>query len=195
MSTIIAARFDAQEKAGKACAQLKDAGFMADEMSLFFVNPHGQHDIFPIGGDADVSPGAEDSGKGAIAGAGMGAVAGAVAGAATAPITGPIGPMIGAGVGAYTGSLAGALNQTDKKSDVDVMADETPLEEDELTERTSGVLVAVKVTGNKRQRAIDVFRQNNAKELEEAEGELKNGDWTDFDPRKAVRLLPEDTPG
>ncbi|WP_373186243.1 glycine zipper domain-containing protein [Halopseudomonas sp.] len=192
MSTIIAGRFETQEKAEKACASLQDAGFGKDEVSMFFVNPHGQHDIYPIGGDEPASPGAEKSGRGALVGGGIGAAAGVVLGVAASPIVGPIGALVGGGIGAYTGSLVGAMKQTDKDSEVNEMAEETPLEERQLTERHAGMHVAVKVTAETRKEAITVLHSHNAEALEEAEGELKDGEWVDFDPREAVKLLPED---
>lgn len=192
MSTIIAGRFETQEKAEKACASLRDAGFGKDQLSLFFVNPHGQHDIYPIGGDEPASPGSEDSGRGALAGGGVGAAAGVALGVAAAPVVGPVGAVVGGGIGAYTGSLVGAMNKTDKESEVDEMADNTPLEEEQLTERHAGMHVAVKVTDDNRKEAINALRLHGAEELEEAQGQLENGEWVDFDPREAVKLLPED---
>lgn len=192
MSTIIAGRFDTHEKAQEACASLQDAGFGQDAISLFFVNPHGQHDIYPIGGDEPASPGSEDSGRGALAGGGIGAAAGVAVGIAAAPVVGPVGAVVGAGIGAYTGSLVGAMKKTDKESEVGELADETPLKEEQLTERQAGMHVAVKVTGDNRQEAVTVLRGHGAQELEEAQGELQNGEWVNFDPREAVKLLPED---
>lgn len=194
MSTIIAGRFETQEAAEKACASLHDSGFGQDEISMFFVNPHGQHDIYPIGGDEPASPGAEKSGRGAVVGGGVGAAAGIAIGVAAAPVVGPIGAVVGGGIGGYTGSLVGAMKKTDKDSEVDEMADETPLKEEQLTERQSGMHVAVKVSGDNRSDAVSVLRRHQAAELEEAQGELTNGEWVDFDPREAVRLLPEDRP-
>ena len=104
---------------------------------------------------------------------------------------GPVAVLVAGGIGAYTGSLIGAMKKTDKDSEVDEMAEETPLKEDQLTERHAGMHVAVKVTGDNRKEAIMVLRRHGADELEEAQGELKSGEWVDFDPREAVKLLPE----
>jgi hypothetical protein len=192
MSTIIAGRFDTQEQAEKVCASLQDAGFEKDHISQFYVNPHGQHAIYPIGGDEQASPGSDDSGHGALVGGGIGAAAGVAAGIAAIPVVGPIGAVVGAGIGAYTGSLVGAMKETDKDSEVDEMVDETLLKEEQLTERRAGVHVAVKVAGDTRKEAIAVLRNHGGAELEEAEGELTQGEWVNFDPREAVKLLPED---
>ncbi|WP_339844420.1 glycine zipper domain-containing protein [uncultured Halopseudomonas sp.] len=194
MSTIIAGRFETQEAAEKVSASLQDTGFAPEQISLFYVNPHGQHDMYPIGGDEPASPGAEKSGRGAVLGGGVGAAAGAAIGLAAAPVVGPVGAVVGGGIGAYTGSLVGAMKETDKESEVDEMADETPLKEEQLTERESGVHVAVKVTADNRSVAINVLRKHQAAGLEEAQGELTDGEWVDFDPREAVKLLPEDQP-
>ncbi len=192
MSTIIAGRFDTQEQAEKVCASLQEAGFGKDHIAQFYVNPHGQHAIYPIGGDESASPGSEDSGHGALVGGGIGAAAGVAAGIAAVPVVGPIGAVVGAGIGAYTGSLVGAMKETDKDSKVDEMAKDTPLKEDQLSERHTGMHVAVKITADTRKEAIAVLRRHGGAELEEAEGELTNGKWVDFDPREAVKLLPED---
>lgn len=192
MDTIIAGRFETQEKAEKACAALQDGGFEKDHISLFFVNPHGQHDIYPIGGDEPTSPGAEKAGRGALVGGGIGAAVGVALGVAAAPVLGPVGAVVGGGIGAYTGSLVGAMEETSNESEVDKMAKETPLEKDHLTKRQSGMHVAVKVTDATRKHAIDLLRRHGAEDLEEEQGELRSGEWVDFDPRKAVQLLPDD---
>ena len=194
MSTIIAGRFDTQEQAAKVCASLQNAGFSGDHISQFYVNPHGQHAIYPIGGDESASPGSKDSGHGALVGGGIGAAAGVAAGIAAIPVVGPIGAVVGAGIGAYTGSLVGAMEKTDKDSEVDEIVEEAPPKEQQLTERHAGVHVAVKVTADNRSDAISVLRKHQAAGLEEAQGELTNGEWVDFDPREAVKLLPEDQP-
>lgn len=194
MSTIIAGRFDTQEQAEKVCASLQNAGFSGDHISQFYVNPHGQHAIYPIGGDESASPGSKDSGHGALVGGGIGAAAGVAAGIAAIPVVGPIGAVVGAGIGAYTGSLVGAMEKTDKDSEVDEIVEEAPPKKQQLTERHAGVHVAVKVTADNRSDAISVLRKHQAAGLEEAQGELTNGEWVDFDPREAVKLLPEDQP-
>ncbi|MFN3580682.1 MAG: hypothetical protein ACK4VV_09450, partial [Pseudomonas sp.] len=79
MNTIIAGRFETQDQGENALQALKQAGFGEDALSLFYVNPDGQHDIYPIGGDDDDSPGARDADKGAAAGGGVGAAVGAAA--------------------------------------------------------------------------------------------------------------------
>lgn len=185
MGQIIAGRFDVHEKAEYVHQALQDAGFEPTSVSTFFVNPHGQHGTYPVGGDESASPGAKDAGKGAWAGAGVGAAAGAVAGS----VAGPVGTLIGGGVGAYTGSLAGAVKSTGDASEVDEAASEADEPDSHFTERKSGVHVAVDVSNADAQKAIEVFRKHQAQDVEQAEGTLENGKWVDFDPIRAVRLV------
>src|SRR5262245_29194377 len=108
-ATIIAGRFEEEERAERALRALADAGFPEERRTCFFVNPPGHHDRFPIGGDQDESPGATEADRGALKGAGIGAAIGLGAGLAATPFAGPAAVPAGAGVGAYVGSLAGAL--------------------------------------------------------------------------------------
>ncbi len=186
MDHIIAGRFEIQGNAERAREVLQDDGFPIEDSALFYVNPHGQHSHFPIGGDESVSPGARESGKGALAGGGIGAVAGAAIGS----VAGPVGAAIGGGVGAYTGSLAGAMTKTDMETEAGDEAEEEPAKEP-LIDRRSGLHLAVKVNGAEQGRAVEILRACGAAELEIAEGEITDGEWVDFDPTKAVRLLPE----
>ena len=192
MSTIIAGLMPDQEHALEAIAALRDAGFADNRMTHFYVNPDGQHDIYPIGGDERASPGARESGKGAIAGGGIGAAIGAVAGIAATPVAGPLGVPIGAGIGAYTGSLMGAMKKTDKESEADEVIEEHPeVHKGDVTERKAGVHVAVQLdAGADAERAIRALRAHGALELEQAEGTIRNGSWEDFDPRAVVNVLP-----
>lgn len=183
MGQIIAGRFDTHENAERVYQALQEAGFEAASLSIFFVNPHGQHSTYPIGGDENASPGSEDADKGAWAGAGAGSVVGAAAGS----LAGPVGAVIGAGVGAYTGSLAGAVHSTTAASEADEAGKGEP--DDHFTERKSGVHLAVNVSDSNAQQAIDLLRKHLAQDIEQAEGNFENGDWVDFDPTVAVRLV------
>lgn len=196
MSTIIAARFEDQDHGEKVVSALREAGFSPEGISLFYVNPDGQHDIYPIGGDQKTSPGARDSGKGALAGGGIGAVVGAAAGVAATPVAGPLGIALGAGIGAYTGSLAGAMSKTDQSSEVDEAESKGELSEDEVREhkvieRQAGTYVAVRTgdTEARMERAADIFKVHGGVDVEHAEGELRDGHWTTFDPRAVVNLV------
>ena len=129
MSTLIAGRFSQQTQAENASAELLRSGFPLRDMSLFYVNPQGQHDTYPVGGDEDESPGTHKASTSAMQGAAGGVGVGTLIGAATIPVLGPAGPLLGAAVGAYTGSLVGALNNM-KKSDAhsDAVEDTQPAE-------------------------------------------------------------------
>ncbi|NLC02640.1 hypothetical protein SAMN05216578_108111 [Halopseudomonas formosensis] len=189
MHDIIAGRFELQDRADEALAALRQAGFAADALAAFYLNPHGQHDLYPIGGDDESSAGARHAGGGAARGGAIGATVGAIAGAATAPIIGPVGVAIGAGVGAYTGSLVGAVSSTDEESDVDEQTGQPSTQQPEVTEREPGVLVAVRVDGDTRESAVAVLRRYGALDLEHTTGDLRDGHWYDFDPHAVVRRI------
>ena len=57
MSLIVAGRFQTFDKAEQAASRLFSRGVLEDDVSLFYVNPPGQHAIFPTGGDVDVDLG------------------------------------------------------------------------------------------------------------------------------------------
>lgn len=196
MTTLIAGRFTQQDQAENASVQLMRSGFSAQDMSLFFVNPQGQHDLHPIGGDEDESAGTHHASTGAVAGAAGGVGVGALVGAATLPVLGPGGPLLGAAIGAYTGSLVGALNTMKKQEEQEELTGEAPARsEDEAGiaasedthPRKAGVVLAVAVaTPEQRASAIEILGAT-AQEIEEAEGELRNGQWVDFDPREPIK--------
>ena len=134
MSTIIAGGFDVLADAEAAVRRLEEAGVSRDDLCRFRINPAGEHNALPAGGDRDASPGAKKASGGAGKGADMGAAVGLVAGAAATPFLGPAGLVAGAGVGAYTGSLWGSLKEIDK---------ERPAGHDDV--RPAETLVAVNV--------------------------------------------------
>lgn len=189
MHTIIAGRFELQDQADAALTALRQAGFPREALAAFYLNPNGQHDIYPIGGDDESSPGARHAGVGAAKGGGVGAAVGAAAGVAATPLIGPVGIAIGAGIGAYTGSLVGAVSNTDKTSDVDEQTGRPSEAQPAVTERAPGVLVAVRVETQTRQHAIDTLRGTGAADIEQATGELSNGQWKDFDPHAVVQCV------
>ena len=197
MTTVIAGRFVQQDQAETASVQLMRSGFSAQDMSLFFVNPQGQHDMHPVGGDEDESPGTHHASGGAVAGAAGGVGVGVLVGAATLPVLGPGGPLLGAAVGAYTGSLVGALNTMKKNEEQQEMTGEAAENEDEAGAsandethpRKAGVVLAVAVASpEQRANAIEILGAT-AEEVEEAEGVLHNGQWVDFDPRGPIKLV------
>lgn len=48
MNTIIAGRFDEQTEVDQTVNDFHRAGFAAVQIATFFVNPPGQHDVFPV---------------------------------------------------------------------------------------------------------------------------------------------------
>jgi hypothetical protein len=180
MATIIAGRFAQQEQVELAFEQLEQAGFTDERISSFFVTPPGQHDRYPIGGDHDISTGAEHSPEGTALGLFAGGTAGAVAGMAATPLLGPVGLMAGALVGAHVGSLVGSLSKMDEVE-----------QETELV-RHAGLLLAVATQSDDEQtRVIELLRSCGAIDIERAEGSIADGDWTDFDPLIAPALVDQ----
>jgi hypothetical protein len=175
MTTIIAGRFEQQTEAETAAAALARAGFPTDQISVFYVNPAGQHDRTAIGGDRDQSPGAEGTGVADAAGIAAGGAIGAAVGAVTAPLTGPIGAVTGAFVGGHIGQLVGAMSATKD--------DGSGVEQNPIPVRQAGMLVAVAVgNADMQNKALDALRSVGAADLEVSEGSIVAGDWEDFDP-------------
>jgi hypothetical protein len=114
MSLIVAARFDSFPEAEEAGRQLFKKGFTENDVSIFFVNPAGQHARHPLGGDEDADSGAAKAHKGAIAGAALIAAVGAGIGAVAWMFSGiPAWSLvIFVAVGGYIGSLGGAMVAT-----------------------------------------------------------------------------------
>lgn len=191
MSTIIAGRFQQQEQAAQVLAALTNSGFSADEVTTFYVNPPGQHDLHAIGGDEKASPGARESGKGAAKGASVGGAVGLAAGIAALPVVGPAGLVAAAGVGAYTGSLGGAMESTDQQEVDENRTHPVSDRPVETIERKPGVLVAVRADESGSQNsAIEVLQSHGAEDIECASGTLSAGQWSDFDPLATVTLIP-----
>ena len=175
MSAIIAGRVALQTQVQKTIDELRRAGFPQDRIASFYVNPPGQHDIYPFGGDYEKSPGAEKTDKGAV----EGLLAGDAAGLVTLPVVGPIGPLVGAYIGALIGGLA-ETNEVEESS----APDGTP------PERKSGLLVAVAAGDPEHQRiAAATLNSAGATDIEIADGTIENNDWTDFDPLVPPKLL------
>jgi hypothetical protein len=195
MTPIIAGRFEQGADAERAAAALRNAGFAADDVTVFFVNPPGQHDTFPIGGDRDESPGAKHAEGGAAAGVAVGTAVGAGLGLAAAVVLGPAAVIAGAGAGAYAGSLAGALGDMKEKSSTvpDRAAAGGPVpppHKDIANVRRGGMMVAVRAGDfAKRVDAVNVLRSGGAEDIERADGTWAGGHWSDFDPLKPVLLV------
>jgi len=197
MTPIIAGRFEQTTDAEAAAAALHRGGFGADDVTVFFVNPAGQHAIYPIGGDRDASPGATHAQSGALKGAAVGSAVGAGVGLAASPLLGPAAIIAGAGAGAYAGSLVGALGDMEEKP-AEATADKQPLgpvaiadrPTDAAPVRCGGMFVAVRaVEFAKRVDAANILRTEGARDVERADGTWQGGKWVDFDPLKPPLLV------
>lgn len=190
MTLIIAARFPTFDAANGAAQRLMEAGVHEDALHVFYVNPPGAHDNYPVGGDQAVDPGTQGAprkalGTAAVLGA-LGAVAGGVVLAAFADSFIPI--IAGAGVGAYVGSLAGAMRGMDKRR----QNVQQPHGVDRTGEgRPAGVMLAVNATGERAQEIATVLVQAGGQEVERAQGRWSGGKWEDFDPLDAP--VPQNT--
>jgi hypothetical protein len=180
MAKLVTGRIDDADELQRTLEALAAAGFDRREYGAFYVGPAGQHDIFPIGGDAYRDAATEESAGGAATGAAMGGAAGLAIGAVAAaalPVAGIAAALAGAGVGAYVGSLMGAMSQT-RHADRSESTTEHPVEPQ------GGVRIAVNVERpGTEARAIDILRQSGAEEIAPAEGEWAEGEWKDYDPR------------
>ena len=177
MSVIVAGEFSTLEDAEVALQALRQAGVEEKDYCTFAVNPPGQHDRFPGGGDRDESPGATHAEEGSAQGAALGIAAGIAVGA----MGGPLGAAVGAGVGAYAGSFVGALG---------AMEDASPTARQV---RQAGVLVAVNAasTDATPDALARLLHESGAQPVERTEGRWIDGEWADFDPlRRLDPLFP-----
>lgn len=183
---IIAGRFPTQDDADHAVEELQRSGFARERISAFYVNPPGQHDTFPIGGDRAISPGAKETDKGVAAGAAGGAAVGAAAGT---PLFGPLGAAVGGLVGAHVGGLVGGVSQMKEKGETGEHGEDS---ENVEPVRRSGMLVAIAAVDQAQEElAVKVLRSLGADDPERAEGTIENGDWSDFNPLATPSLLQE----
>ena len=187
MSSIIAGRFQTFDQAEGAVQALINGNINRDDVSVFYVNPAGQHDAAPIVSDSDHADheaieNANDVVTGAAAG---GAIGLAVGIAAAVPVVGAAVAVTAMGVGAYTGSFAGNLNGVSEEG--------VPMP----APRRAGVLVAVRLESDQAsQQASIILRAEGGEDLEMADGVLRDGKWIDFDPVTPQRFIstPVDLP-
>ncbi|MGF7131073.1 hypothetical protein P3T40_002555 [Paraburkholderia sp. EB58] len=187
MSLIVAARFTTFPAAEAAAQRLFNSGFVEEDVTLFFVNPTGQHARYPIGGDTGTDAGATEAPKGAGKGVTIGAVVGAAVGVGiftlfSAPL---LVSVIAAGVGAYIGSLVGAMSHTREGGRLSRRT-----AQDGET-RDSGVLVAVHVSPGSQYDAGRILRDAGGTAIERATGRWQQGRWADFDPTRPPETIPE----
>ncbi|TDF64244.1 hypothetical protein [Cupriavidus sp. L7L] len=180
MTAIVAGRFDSFSTAESVASRLKARGFADQDLSLFYVNPPGQHAAYAVGGDHAADAGARKSGAGAIAGVVIGAAAGAAVGAMLVSALAAVPPVsilvlvIAVGLGAYLGSLAGALALA-RDGRRNPVTGQPPV-------RNAGVLLAAHVSSGDTAAVADLLRREGAKDVERADGQWVDGRWVDFDP-------------
>lgn len=189
MATIIAGRFTEQAQVTRAIDGMADAGISPDRMSHFYLNPPGQHDVYPVGGDRNDSPGAHEAGGGIATGATTGGIVGAAVGLTGAPVFGPLGPAVGALVGAHVGGLVGSLTQMKEKGIPEDSTATAGGHENEEIQRHSGMMLAVAIDAANHQEVIRLMKAYGATDIEQTEGTIANGDWPDFDPLSPLHLV------
>lgn len=180
VSSIIAGRFQTFAEAKGAAKALFNANVKRHDLSVFYVDPPGQHDVTPIGGDyINADPGARKSTKEAVqqaSASGAGLTVGIVE--VALPIVGTALAVVDAVVGAYNRSLAVGLRGAGDREHP------TP------PPRQAGVLAAACVEDDERtQRAVEILSAEGAKDVEIADGTSRDGEWKDFDPVATPRLI------
>lgn len=154
MATIIAGSLQLHTQAENAVKQLVNAGFSPDKVTSFFVNPPGQHALYPIGGD-EYSDTAKNSGKGT-------------------PFVEITETLLGV---MHHKKPSDHANDDEESKNSALRSDQTiPL-------RRAGMLVAVEVADQTLQdKAVTLLTQLGANNIEKAEGEIIDGEWHNFDP-------------
>lgn len=190
MTTIIAGTFQQQDHAQAAIAEILSAGFPAAQTTTFVINPPEQHDQNGLGGDTDESPGTHHAPGGATSDTVVGGAIGAGVGIATLPLPGPGAALAGVGVDADAGSLAGALANLHDATESERKGTGEDPERNEQPRRRSGILVAVCVSDSAQQAtAVRILRGEGGVDIEQAEGTISAGDWSDFNPLRPVMRI------
>ncbi|KVN02593.1 hypothetical protein [Burkholderia stagnalis] len=175
MAMIVAGRFTTFDDAQGSARCLYDRAFGQDDVSIFFLNPRGQHARFPIGGDEYADAAARPGGRGAMAGALRGLLAGGMVGLGVYALGWRDGlvPAIAALAGACVGVLGGALGGMRERAEEGA----GPLESGD-----GGVMLAAHVTEASAETAEAVLRASGATSIERVDGDWQDGRWCDFDP-------------
>jgi hypothetical protein len=175
MEQIIAGRFQSANDADAVAALLSQYIDTAD-ICIFYNGQPGQHDATAHSGEEDDDSGTQGAGKSSVATA----LAAGLAAGAIGAVGGPITALAAAGIGAYAGSLVGALHGMGNH-DVNPHAPE---------HRQAGMMLSVRIANPRNEnRIIDTLRAQGAADIERAQGEWRDGDWIDFDPLAAPRLI------
>lgn len=174
MEHIIAGRFETKTKADAAAAVIVRYVDRSD-ICIFHNNPPGQHGTDMTAKIEDINSGLKADGESAVTTAlAAGLTAGAIGMAG-----GPVVALAAAGVAAYTGSLVGAMGG---------MQDEQSRQLPQL--RPAGVILAVRIARAPSEKfVISDLRNCGAEDIEQAEGEWRDGDWVDFNPVQEPRLV------
>lgn len=185
-TTIIAGHVDDQVQADEIVEALLRAGFKRECVSSFFVNPPGQHNTYPIGGDHDCSAGAQETPKTVT----EGAAAGAAIGLAVSSLLGPLGAVTGGLLGAHVGGLVGGLAGMKERCETGRHGEDA---ENTLPLRRSGIMIAVAIAGRSQEdEAKHLLQAAGAQDLELAQGTIAEGDWVDFDPISTPKPIAPD---
>ena len=180
MEQILAGRFKTKSDAD-AVAALMTQYVDPTDICIFHNNAPGQHDAVAVDEGVDDEPGAEDAGKSS---AGTAVAAGLTAGAVGA-LGGPVVALAAAAVGAYSGSMVGGIAGLGDHDN------EPPAPE----LRPGGVMLAVRIADPLiEKRVIATLRAQGAADIEQAQGEWRDGDWVDFNPVAAPRLVESVSP-
>lgn len=181
MTLIIAARFPTFEAANGAAQRLMQEGVSEDALHVFYVNPPGAHDNYPVGGDQAHDPDTKGAPRKAVGVATLMGAAGAIVGglvvSAFAESLIPV--LAGAGVGAYVGSLAGAVSGMDRRRG---SVQQPHAAAAGGQGRPAGVMLAVNVAGEHEQKIARVLVEAGGEAVERAQGRWRGGKWEDFDP-------------
>jgi len=175
MAMIVAGRFTTFDQANLVASRLYDRSFRPSDVSVFFLNPTGQHAKFPMGGDVDADAAARPASRGAaqgvIAGGAFGFALGALLYVAMWRFW--LVPVVGMMAGAYLGAFLGALRRMQGRERVSAK---------QAGMRDAGVMLATHVSESTAGTAIAVLRDAGAAEIEQANGVWEGGEWRDFDP-------------
>lgn len=174
MERIIAGRFETKAKADAAAAEIVRYIDRTD-ICIFHNNPPGQHGTSTSGGAEAINPGLKADGESAVSTAlAAGLTAGAIGLAG-----GPVVALAAAGVAAYTGSLVGAMGG---------MGEEQSRQLPHL--RPAGVILAIRIARPASEKfVIGDLRNCGAEDIEQADGEWRDGDWVDFNPVQEPHLI------
>ncbi|KVE36505.1 hypothetical protein [Burkholderia sp. TSV86] len=175
MAMIVTGRFTTFDEAEGGARHLYERAFGPQDVSIFFLNPGGQHARFPLGGDVYADTAAKPGGRGAVLGALRGLLIGVIAGTSVYALGLRYWfvPAAGALAGAYLGAFGGALGR---------MRGECSEGKGTLEKSETGVILAARVTPATAAAAEDVLRESGALSIERVEGDWQDGEWRDFDP-------------